>query len=30
MTVLNQALLKLDEDLEMTQTASEGTEQRML
>lgn len=30
MTVLNQILLKLDEGLEMTQTASEGTEQRML
>lgn len=30
MTVLNQTLLKLDENLEMTQTVSEGMEQRML
>jgi hypothetical protein len=30
MAALYQTLLKLDEDLEMTQTASEGTEQKML
>jgi len=30
MSALNQTLLKLDENLEMTQTASEGTEQKML
>lgn len=29
MSALNQTLLKLDENLEMTQTASEGTEQKM-
>jgi hypothetical protein len=30
MAALYQTLLKLDEDLKMTQTTSEGTEQKML